>query len=124
MPLRRSLLAGLLIGLVSSAPASSAAGPETEFAFFHENVLGTSLELRVNAQSREAAQAAEERVLGEIDRLAAIFNGYDPASELSRWQDRYARPRRASRRSYSTFSSTRIYGSGKQPAHSTRAPRP
>ncbi len=84
------LLAGLLIGLVSSAPASSAAGPETEFAFFHENVLGTSLELRVNAQSRAAAQAAEERVLGEIDRLAAIFNGYDPSSELSRWQERRA----------------------------------
>jgi FAD:protein FMN transferase len=96
MLLRTPLLAGLLFSLVSSAPASSAAGPATEFTFFHENVLGTSLELRVNAESRGAAQAAEERVLGEIDRLAVIFNGYDPASELSRWQDRHDLPRRIS----------------------------
>ena len=89
MPRRTSLLAGLLVCLVSIAPASSAAGPGTEFAFFHENVLGTSLECGY-AESRAAAQAAEERVLREIDRLAAIFNGYDPASELSRWQDRRA----------------------------------
>jgi FAD:protein FMN transferase len=90
MPHRMSLPAGLLVCLVSIAPSSSAAGSGTEFAFFHENVLGTSLELRVYAQSRTAAEAAEERVLREIDRLAAIFNGYDPASELSRWQDRRA----------------------------------
>ena len=46
--------------------------------------------------SRAAARAAEERVLGEIDRLAAIFNGYDPESELSRWQDRRAGSRNVS----------------------------
>ena len=57
-----------------------------DYAFFHENVLGTSLELRVIADNREAARRAESRVLGEIDRLAAIFSGYDHASEFSRWQ--------------------------------------
>jgi FAD:protein FMN transferase len=93
MPRPTSLFAGLLIWLFSSTPVSSAAGPATEFAFFHENVLGTSLELRVRADSRVAALATEERVLREIDRLAAIFNGYDPASELSRWQDRQAASR-------------------------------
>ena len=90
MPHRTRLLAGLLVCLVSIAPLSSAASSDTEFAFFHENVLGTSLELRVHAESRAAAESAEDRVLHEIDRLAAIFNGYDPASELSRWQDRRA----------------------------------
>ncbi|SIN92594.1 Thiamine biosynthesis lipoprotein ApbE [Singulisphaera sp. GP187] len=57
-----------------------------EFTFYHENVLGTSLELRTKADTAEAASWAEERVLREIDRLSAIFSGYDPNSEFSRWQ--------------------------------------
>jgi thiamine biosynthesis lipoprotein len=57
-----------------------------EFAFHHENVMGTSLGLRVRADSAEAARWAEDRVLREIDRLAEIFSSYDKASELSRWQ--------------------------------------
>ncbi len=56
------------------------------FVFHHENVMGTSLEFRVLADSRQAAQGAEDRVLREIDRLSAIFSGYDVHSELSRWQ--------------------------------------
>ena len=56
------------------------------FVFHHENVMGTSLELRVLADSGDAARWAEDRVLREIDRLSAIFSGYDPASELNRWQ--------------------------------------
>ncbi len=96
MPRRTSLTTGALIWLLSSVPATSAAGPANEFAFFHENVLGTSLELRVQTQHRKAAEAAEERVLREIDRLAAIFNGYDAASELSRWQERRDAPRNVS----------------------------
>jgi thiamine biosynthesis lipoprotein len=57
-----------------------------DFACFHENVMGTSLELRVLADDRESARWAEDRVLGESDRLALIFSGYDSASEFSRWQ--------------------------------------
>ena len=57
-----------------------------DYAFFHENVMGTSLELRVLAEDRDSARWAEDRVLGEIDRLALIFSGYDRASEFSRWQ--------------------------------------
>ena len=52
----------------------------------HENVMGTSLELRVRADDAEAADRAEGRVLAEIDRLSPIFSGYDPASEFRRWQ--------------------------------------
>jgi thiamine biosynthesis lipoprotein ApbE len=48
--------------------------------------MGTSLELRVQADRVEAARWAEDRVLATIDRLAAILSGYDPASEFSRWQ--------------------------------------
>ena len=57
-----------------------------DYAFFHENVMGTSLELRVLADDLESGRRAEDRVLGEIDRLASIFSGYDRHSEFSRWQ--------------------------------------
>lgn len=60
--------------------------PAEEFVFHHENVMGTSLELRVTADDAEAARWAEDRALREIDRLSAIFSGYDPSSEFSRWQ--------------------------------------
>ena len=57
-----------------------------DYEFYHENVMGTSLELKVRADNLEAARWAEDRVLREIDRASAIFSGYDPASEFSRWQ--------------------------------------
>jgi thiamine biosynthesis lipoprotein ApbE len=74
------LLGACLVGL--SAPPVGAA---EEFAFYHENVMGTSLELRVRADSEAAAVWAEGRVLAEIDRLCKVLSGYDPDSELSRW---------------------------------------
>ncbi len=69
----------VLLGVGQSTPAAE------DFAFFHENVMGTSLELRLQADSEAMARGAEEGVLGEIERLAAIFSGYDPQSEFSRW---------------------------------------
>jgi FAD:protein FMN transferase len=56
-----------------------------EFIFHHENVLGTSAELRIHADSRSIAEAAEEQVLAHIDRLSHIVSTYDPQSDLVRW---------------------------------------
>jgi thiamine biosynthesis lipoprotein ApbE len=56
-----------------------------QFVFHHENVLGTSLELKVRAVTPAAAQAAEAASLAEIDRQAQELSGYDPNSEFSRW---------------------------------------
>jgi thiamine biosynthesis lipoprotein len=56
-----------------------------EFVFHHENVLGTSAELRIHADSRSIADAAEEQVLAHIDRLARIVSTYDPQSEVVTW---------------------------------------
>jgi len=56
------------------------------FVFHHENVMGTSLELRIKAGSQREARQAETVVLEEIDHLSAIFSGYDRSSEFSRWQ--------------------------------------
>jgi thiamine biosynthesis lipoprotein len=78
--LRRIVLAGVVAGL----PALASAVETTVFR--HENVLGTSLELRVRADSAATARAAEARVLGEIERLSGIFSTYSPTSEFSRWQ--------------------------------------
>lgn len=61
-------------------PTSKAAA---DFSFFHENVLGTSLELRVSANSEAAASEAEDLVLKEIDRLSRIFSTYDSSSQFS-----------------------------------------
>src|SRR5215469_10347597 len=71
------------IPLITLAVASSFG--EGWFAFHHENVLGTSLELKVLAPTPAAADRAEAIVLAEIDREAMIFSGYDPGSEFSRW---------------------------------------
>jgi FAD:protein FMN transferase len=59
--------------------------PAEEFVFHHENVLGTSAELRIHADSRSIADAAEEQALAHIDRLARILSTYDPNTEVRRW---------------------------------------
>jgi FAD:protein FMN transferase len=51
----------------------------------YENVLGTSLEIKISASSKQEATNAENAALNEISRLAKILSGYDTASEFSRW---------------------------------------
>jgi thiamine biosynthesis lipoprotein len=75
-------LVGTIVVSLYGLPVTAA----DDFGFYHENVLGTSLALHVRCDSEEAARRAEACVLDEIDRLAAIFSGYDPGSEFSRWQ--------------------------------------
>lgn len=48
-----------------------------------ENVLGTSLEIKVQAVSQADADLAEDAALKEIDRLSSILSGYDAKSEFS-----------------------------------------
>lgn len=50
-----------------------------------EDVMGTSLEIRVRSTADTVAREAERAVLGEIARLSAILSGYDSGSEFSRW---------------------------------------
>jgi FAD:protein FMN transferase len=68
------------ISLASTRAAES-------FSCFHENVLGTALELRVTASSEDAAKAAENSVLAEVDRLSAILSTWKKDSEIKRWQE-------------------------------------
>lgn len=72
-------LAPLLLVLASEPVASA------PVAFFHDDVLGTSLELVVEATDDAVAARAEAAVLAEIDRLARVCSTYDATSEVSRW---------------------------------------
>ena len=50
-----------------------------------ENVLGTSMELKVSAFTEKNAAIAEAAALAEIKRVAAILSTYDANSEFSKW---------------------------------------
>ncbi|MDE1154678.1 MAG: DUF2271 domain-containing protein [Acidobacteriaceae bacterium] len=54
--------------------------------FAHEQVLGTSLDVRVRAANFAEAQRAEEAALAVFDREDARLSSWRPASELSRWE--------------------------------------
>ena len=56
------------------------------YAFHYENVLGTSLELKVAAAAEADAGQAEKVALREIDREAKILSAWDSGSEFSRWE--------------------------------------
>lgn len=60
-----------------------AATPEC-FRGGYEGVLGTSLDLIIEAARPADAAECEVRILGEIERLRRILSTYDPASEISR----------------------------------------
>lgn len=51
----------------------------------YENVLGTSLEIKIAADAQQNATKAEDAALAEVDRLNKILSGYDAGSEFSRW---------------------------------------
>ncbi|TDW96985.1 DUF2271 domain-containing protein [Dinghuibacter silviterrae] len=76
-------LTGLLAAVLLFA-FTSPKNPQT-FVSHYENVLGTSMELKILASSPEESAKAETAVLQEISRLSGILSGYDPSSEFSRW---------------------------------------
>jgi FAD:protein FMN transferase len=55
------------------------------YVFNYENVLGTSLELKVRCETQKAATLAECSALNEVIRLSKILSSYDSNSEFSRW---------------------------------------
>lgn len=84
--------AALAVGLLAGLPASGRG-----HTFYHENVLGTSLELHVDSPSLHTDRLAEAAVLAEVDRLSRILSTYSDASEFRRLLGGEQSPRRASR---------------------------
>ncbi len=86
------LSAGLALGiLISVAPQSEG------HSFYHENVLGTSLQIHVESPSLGIDRRAEAAVLREIDRLSEILSTYSKASEVRAFLDGPKRAREVSR---------------------------
>ena len=85
--LNASTLAALLIIVTSNTrpPADFAGRGSRLFVSHYENVLGTSMELKVLAPSEREASLSEKAALKEIARLGRILSGYDTASEFSHW---------------------------------------
>ncbi|QDU13176.1 Thiamine biosynthesis lipoprotein ApbE precursor [Gimesia maris] len=77
----------LLAVIVQASLVFSGQANAGEYRFQHEHVLGTSLELRVNADTAERAEQAETAALKEIDRLEKVLSRHNPASELMQWQN-------------------------------------
>jgi thiamine biosynthesis lipoprotein ApbE len=69
------------------AQVSAIHGDQTagSFTFYHEHVLGTSLELKVRAVNLTQAHRAEAAALAEIDRQDRILSAWRQDSEFSRW---------------------------------------
>jgi FAD:protein FMN transferase len=81
-----TLLCPLALFVIDMPSAAGTAPASVEFHFRHENILGTSLDLIVQAPSPAEAENCEEAVLDEIERLRRILSTYDPESEISRLQ--------------------------------------
>lgn len=52
----------------------------------YEPLLGTRVDIAVQADDPDAAHRADQRVREEIERLTRVFSVYDPDSELCRWR--------------------------------------
>jgi len=76
---------GIVLLSLGLAASSIAKTPGHLYVFQYENVLGTSLELKVVATSEAQSEKAEEAALAEIDREAHILSSWDPQSEFSNW---------------------------------------
>ena len=63
-----------------------------QYVSHFENVLGTSLELKIHATSEKQAAVAEVAALNEIERMGKILSGYDQNSEFSRWMKTSQQP--------------------------------
>ncbi len=79
----------LFVAILLLAPcrggSSTTSTPIRLYIFHNENVLGTSLEMKVAASSAAQSEKAEKTVLEEIDRQSHILSSWDPESEFSHW---------------------------------------
>jgi thiamine biosynthesis lipoprotein ApbE len=75
--------AALLLLSPPHPPALYAQG--TLHTAHYENVLGTSLELKLQTPTDAVAQRAEAATLAEIDRENALLSAWQSNSEFSRW---------------------------------------
>ena len=59
------------------------------FVSHFENVLGTSMEIKIQTFTENQQTIAEKAVIKEINRLSKILSAYDATSEFSKWMYTY-----------------------------------
>lgn len=79
------ILIGFAVITLSGAAIKSPVKNARLYVSNFENVLGTSMEIKVQAASKADAAIAENAAIKEIDRLKKILSTYDPTSEFSTW---------------------------------------
>ena len=79
------LLIGFAVITLSGAAVESPVKSNHLYVSNFENVLGTSMEIKIQAVSKSDAGIAESAAIKEIDRLNKILSAYDPKSEFSNW---------------------------------------
>lgn len=78
-----------VLAMLSASVVLGAEGVEKKtYDFHHDDVLGTTLELSVVADSQAIADRVEKSVLAEIERLRLILSTYDPQAELAKFNAR------------------------------------
>lgn len=85
-----------LAALVLAGAGSSTVRTGAIHRYNYENILGTSLEVKILAANEAQADRARDAALDEIERLRRILSGYDAASEFSRWAKTSGAPVRVS----------------------------
>ncbi|HXB08906.1 MAG TPA: DUF2271 domain-containing protein, partial [Puia sp.] len=98
------LLLSIILLPTLAIPATTPPAKTRFFVSHYENVLGTSLELKVAVPDQQTSDKAEHAVLAEIDRLSKILSGYDATSEFSRWQRTTGTPVQISRELFEVLS--------------------
>ncbi|WP_299579719.1 DUF2271 domain-containing protein [Mucilaginibacter sp.] len=86
------ILAGCLLFVLCSSANKIPLKNTQAFVNNYENVLGTSLQIKVFTSSATDAATAETRAINEIDRLDKILSGYNQQSEFSKWMKAPAKP--------------------------------
>ena len=84
----------LLVAPCHGGPSPTGSGQL--YDFHYENVLGTSLEIKVEASTAAQSEKAEKAVLAEIDRESHLLSSWDQDSEFSHWFRTMGQPVRIS----------------------------
>lgn len=85
MKLFSAIIIGLVLFTLTGGTVNAPSKSNHLYVSNFENVLGTSLQIKIQAVSQADADNAEAAALNEIDRLAKILSAYDPDSEFSLW---------------------------------------
>ncbi len=90
------LLIAILLPATCQSGSSTTSTRGQPYVFQYENVLGTSLEIKVVASTAAQSEKAEGAVLAEIERESHLLSSWDPDSEFSNWFRTMGQPVRVS----------------------------